>query len=298
VHLETLKTFCDLVETGSFSRAARLNFVTQSAVSQQVRGLEARYERRLIERRPRLGAVPTDSGKLLYAEAKRALEILGAAEERLRESDDVVRGTVHVATVYSVGLHTLPVHLKRFLRKHPKVNVRVQYSRTDAVYAACLDRSIDLGIVALPSKRPQLDVRPLEPDRLVLALPPDHALSKKTKKKSPLAWSALDDQPFIAFDRDIPTRRMVDRMLRKNGVSVSYLMELDNIETIKRSVETGLGLSILPEAALTNEVRAKTLVTRQLAGGPYLRPIGVIFPKGRELSAAARAFLSIIEASG
>src|SRR5262245_31632054 len=124
VHVETLKTFCDLVETGSLSRAARLNLVSQSAVSQQLRSLEQRYGRRLIERAPRIGARPTESGRLLYEEVKPLLDRLTAIEQRLRTRPDIVAGTVRVAAVYSVGLHTLPRVIKRCLARHPSVNVR------------------------------------------------------------------------------------------------------------------------------------------------------------------------------
>jgi DNA-binding transcriptional LysR family regulator len=79
MHVETLKTFCDLVETGSLSRAARLNLVSQSAVSQQLRGLEQRYGGRLIDRAPRIGARPTELGRLLYEEIKPFLERLAAS---------------------------------------------------------------------------------------------------------------------------------------------------------------------------------------------------------------------------
>src|SRR5262249_15894904 len=148
MHVETLKTFCDLVETGSLSRAARLNLVTQSAVSQQLRTLERRYGRRLIERAPRVGARPTDVGRPLYEEVKPLVEKLSAVEQRLRAEGDVVAGPVRVATVYSVGLHTLPPAIKRCLAAHPAVNVRLTYRRTDEVYAACLSGEVDFGIVA------------------------------------------------------------------------------------------------------------------------------------------------------
>src|SRR5262245_28506387 len=115
MHVETLKTFCDLVETGSLSGAARLNLVTQSAVSQQLRALEQRYGRRLIERAPRVGARPTEFGQLLYDEVKPMLDRLAALEQRMRARSDIAAGTVRVATVYSVGLHTLPPAIKRCL---------------------------------------------------------------------------------------------------------------------------------------------------------------------------------------
>src|SRR5882672_9654204 len=260
MHLETLKTFCDLVETGSLSRAARLNLVSQSAVSQQLRALERRYGRRLIERAPRIGARATEAGRLLYGELKPMLERLAALEQRLRARGTVVAGTVRVAAVYSVGLHTLPPTIKRCLAVHPDVKVHLQYRRTNEVYATCLDGEVDFGIVALPTRRPQLEI------------------------------AALDGQPFIGFDRDIPTRRLVDRLLRRHGVRVSYVMELDNIETIKRSVEAGLGLSLLPAPTLVAEIRARTLAGRPPVEGPFYRPIGALYRRTREQSPAARAF--------
>src|SRR4029434_4765339 len=117
--METLKTFGNRVDTGSLSRAARLNLVSQSAVSQQLRALERRYGRRLIERAQRIGARPTEAGQVLYDELKPIVERLGRLDQRLRERADVVAGTVRVATVYSVGLHTLPRVIKRCLAEHP-----------------------------------------------------------------------------------------------------------------------------------------------------------------------------------
>jgi DNA-binding transcriptional LysR family regulator len=292
MHVETLKTFCDLVETGSLSRAARLNLVSQSAVSQQLRGLEGRYGRRLIERAPRIGARPTEFGRLLYEEVKPLLDRLAALEARLRARSDVLAGTVRVATVYSVGLHTLPPVIARCLADHPRVNVRLSYRRTNEVYAACLDGEVDFGIVALPARRPQLEIVPLGHDELVIAAPPRHPIARRAR--CPLA--ALDGQPFIGFDRDIPTRRLVDSLLRRHGVRVSYAMELDNIETIKRSVEAGLGLSLVPAPTLAGEIRARTLVARPPLEGPFHRPIGVMYRRTRELSAAGRAFLALLTA--
>src|SRR5260221_1716112 len=113
--VETLKTFCDLVETGSLSRAARLNLVSQSAVSQQLRALERRYGRRLIERAPRIGARATDAGRLLYDEVKPLLERLGALEQRLRARPDVVAGTGRVGAVYSGCRRNVPRAIERCL---------------------------------------------------------------------------------------------------------------------------------------------------------------------------------------
>jgi DNA-binding transcriptional LysR family regulator len=287
MHLETWLTFLRVVELGSLSRAAEAHRVTQSAVSQQLRSLEQRYGRRLLERAPRTLARPTEAGQLLYRELKPLLASFADLEQRVRARSDVIAGNVRVATVYSVGLHTLPPALKVFLQKHPEVQVRLEYRRTDQIYAACTSGELDFGIVALPARRAQLVITPLGEDELVLVLPPEHELARQRK----VSLRALDQLPFVAFDRDIPTRRWVDKALRQRRVSVRYVMELDNIETIKRSVEAGLGLSLLPAQALVNEVRSGTLVTRPLKEGPLRRPIGAIRRRGRELSVPAQALL-------
>jgi DNA-binding transcriptional LysR family regulator len=172
------------------------------------------------------------------------------------------------------------------------VTLRLEYRRTDQVYDACVGGGADLGIVALPSRRSGLEVVPLTHDELVVVAPPGHALARRRG----LSLADLHGQPFIAFDRDIPTRKLIDRLLRRHGAAVRHAMELDNIETIKRSVEAGLGISILPAPALRNEIRARTLVARRVREGRLERAIGAIHPRRRELSPAARAFLSLLSA--
>lgn len=293
MHIETLQTFCHVVELGSLSLAAQQSRVTQSAVSQQLAALEQRYGRRLVERAPRSVARPTEAGQLLYTELEPLLRQLADLERRVRARSSVIEGKVRVATVYSVGLHTLPPALKLFLQKHPDVSVRLEYKRTDQIYAACLSGELDFGIVALPASRAQLLATPLAEEELVLVAPPGHPLASARKP----SLRALAGLSFVAFDRDIPTRRWIDKALRRQKVVVNTVMELDNIETIKRCVEAGLGVSILPAPALVNEVRAGTLVTRHLEKGPPRRSVAAIRRRGRELSPAAQALLDSFAAN-
>lgn len=290
MHIETLKTFCDLIETGSFSKAATLNFVSQSAVSQQVKSLEQRFEARLIERGQRKGVTPTEAGKIFYNECKEILERFRALEERMRVKSADIAGSVKVATVYSIGLHELPPYVTRFIRAHPQVKVHIEYSRTDKVYEACLNNTIDFGIVALPLRRPNLAVIPFREDKLVIVCNPEHKLARRGR----VSVEALAGEDFIAFERDIPTRKTIDRILKQHKVEVSYVMEFDNIETIKRSVEVGIGVSILPETAVANEVRNKQLVALNFSEGVFTRSIGIIHRKGKVFSAAAREFVNML----
>ena len=290
MHIETLKTFVDLVETGSFGGAAQANYVSQSAVSQQVKALEARYGCVLVERGAHRRLALTDAGRLFYAECKELLERFQRLEGRLRDRSAPVRGTIRIATVYSVGLHALPPYVTQFLTTCPQVKVHVEYSRTNRICDALVHDLIDIGIVALPLPRTAVTVIPWRQERLVLVCRPDHRLAQKR----PVSLARLQREPFIAFERDIPTRKTVDRLLRAHHVAVQTVMEFDNIETIKRSIEVGSGVSILPETTVVNEMRSGLLATVRLAGGPFTRQLGIVHRRGRVLTGAAREFVAML----
>lgn len=290
MHVETFKTYCDLIETGSFSQAAALNFVTQSAVSQQVRTLERRYGQELVERGRRKGVTPTGAGRILYEACKEMLERLNEVEAQLRARTTEISGTVRIATVYSVGLHELPPDIKRFIIAHPQVNVKLEYGRADKIYDACLNNTIDFGVVALPLRRSQLEVIPFRSDKLVLVCSLEHPLAARRRT----SLKALSGKAFIAFERDIPTRLTIDRLLKSHGVAVRVAMEFDNIETIKRSVEAGVGVSILPASAVETERRNRTLAALGFTEGTFTREIGIIHRRGKVFSAAAREFIALL----
>jgi LysR family transcriptional regulator, transcriptional activator of the cysJI operon len=292
MHIETLKTFCDLIETGSFSKAAALNLISQSAVSQQIKSLEQRFDQQLLERGQRKGVALTEAGKIFYAECREILEHFRALEERMRVESTAPAGAIKVATIYSIGLHELPPYVKRFIKSYPQVKVQIEYSAADKVYEACLNNSIDFGIVALPLRRPNLAVIPFREDKLALVCNPEHRVARRRR----VSVEALAGEDFIAFERDIPTRKTIDRILKQRKVKVNYVMEFDNIETIKRSVEVGIGVSILPETAVVNEIRAGQLVALDFTEGVFTRSIGIIHRKGKVFSAAAREFISVLTA--
>src|SRR5690606_31813288 len=154
VHIETLKVFCDLVDLQSFSLAAERNFITQSAVSQQVRSLEEKFERRLLERvRGRREVKLTAAGEVFYRESRNVLEAYDKLHESLREILGTIGGSVKVATVYSVGLHELPAKVGEFMFKFPSARIDLEYSRTTKVVRDVLNGTVELGVLAFPEQR-------------------------------------------------------------------------------------------------------------------------------------------------
>jgi DNA-binding transcriptional LysR family regulator len=291
MHLETLKVFCDVVETRSFSVAASQNYVTQSAVSQQIRMLEEKYGKQLLER-TRGNVQLTPAGEILYQVSKDIVQRYGELEARLQAVTKVVGGTVRVATVHSIGLYELSAQLKRYLKAYPQVQLQLEYSRSNKIYDDALRGAIDLGVVAYPSRRPGITVIPFREDRLVLVCPPQHPLAKHTK----VSIKKLADEPLVGFDRDIPTRKETDRVLRRHGIDARYVMELDNVEIMKRVVEIGIGVAILPEHAVRPEVRGGTLAAVQVADEVFLRQLGIIHRSGKHFSPAANKFIECLRA--
>ncbi len=274
--MESLRILVDLAETKSFSKTAERSFVSQSAVSQRVQALEREFGQTLVERgKGRPGATFTEAGTRLLTGAREILARADALTQEMAELSGEVGGTLRVATVYSIGLHALPPYLSAFLAEYPQVNLHLEYLRTDRIYEALLAGVIDLGIVACPQARPQIEVVPWQEERMALIVPPSHPLGKLDG----VPLTQLQGQPFIAFAADIPTRSITDDLLRLRGVSVQIVQAFDNIETIKRVVEIGLGVAIVPEPTVRREVRDGTLLSRPLAGETFTRPTGILLAR-------------------
>jgi len=292
MHIETLKVFCDLVELQSFSLAAERNFITQSAVSQQIRALEEKFKRRLLERvRGRREIKLTAAGEVFYRESKSVLSAYEHLNESLRGLVGKIGGTVKVATVYSVGLHEMPAKVGEFMSKFPAARIDLEYSRTTKVVRDVLSGSVELGVLAFPEARRGLTVVPMPSRRLVLICSPEYKFAKRVQVKT----KELDGMDFVLFERDTPTRKATDRILKAHGVEVKKVAEFDNIETIKRAVQVGFGLAILPEPSITDELRSGQLAVLKLAEKEWTRPVGIIYRTDRNLSLAAKKFVQLLE---
>ena len=292
MQIESLKVFCDLAETTSFTKAAQINGVTQSAVSQQISSLETKFAAALIERSKKRFTL-TKEGETLYKYSKQIVQSYDELRHKIQEIQNVVTGTIKVVTIYSIGLHELPPYLKKFLKKHPTVNVSVEYRRATQLYEDIISGMADIGLVAYPQKDPRLHVTSLAEDMLVLICHPDHPLAQKPRVK----LSEISSHKFIAFEPDIPTRRAIDKILRDRNVEVDHAMEFDNIETVKRAVEIDAGISIVPRSPVAQEVTKKTIAMVEIEDEQFYRPLAAVHKKSKVLSPAMKEFLALLKKS-
>ncbi len=290
MHIQNFKTFCDLVETKSFSKAARLNEVTQSAVSQQLKAMEAHYDMLIIDRNQKKFRL-TPQGTALYSTFKEILDLYEKLNCEIQEMRNIVSGTIQISTVNSIGLHELPPYLKSFIKQFPSVNARVEYRRANLVYEDVLHGNAVLGLVAFPPPHKDLTIIPFANDELIIGMRPEHRL---TKKRS-ISMNDLSGVEFVAFERDIPTRKATDEILAKAGVEVQVVMEFDNVETVKRAIEINAGIAILPASTVITESERNQLIIYKLEGGIHNRPLAVIHKKNRILTPALRSFVELMQ---
>jgi DNA-binding transcriptional LysR family regulator len=290
MQIESLKVFCDLAETESFTKAAQINSVTQSAVSQQISSLERIFKSLLIERSKKRFRL-TREGQVLYDHSKQIIQTYESLHSKLQELKDIISGAIRVATIYSIGLHDLPPYIKKFMKSYPTVNIHVEYRRANQVYEDVLSNVVDLGLVAYPVKDAKLEIVPLRKEPLVLICHPQHPFAKQKAIK----LKQLMDQKVIGFEPDIPTRKALDKILREYGAELKYLMEFDNVETVKRAVEIDAGVSIVPLGTVTQEVTKQTLAAVEIEDGEFFRPLAAMYKKNKVLSPAMKQFLAILK---
>ena len=289
MHVENFKIFSDLVESESFSRAAKLNGITQSAVSQQLRAMEKHFSILIVDRSQKQFRL-TREGQKLYESAKEILYLYERLNSELQEMKKVISGTIHISTVYSIGLHELPPYVKAFLSKYPEVNIRVEYRRANNVYEDIFTNSIDLGLIAYPQQHKQLEVLPFHDDILILVVSPEHPLAGKND----ITLQEIADQKFIGFEPDIPTRKATDQIFKDEGIEMDPVMEFDNVETVKRAVEINAGIAILPQTTVTREEAQGLLKVIKFKNKTYKRPLALIHRKGRALTPAMKKLIDLL----
>jgi DNA-binding transcriptional LysR family regulator len=294
MQFESLKIFCDVVRTASFSRGAVENNISQSSASQAVQHLEERLGLKLIDRSKR-PLVLTQAGRVYYDGCRDLVERYQELEHRVQALDDLetVAGTVGVAAIYS-GLHSMSRYVKAFEERYNRANVRLEYLHPKRVVERVTSGEAELGLLSYPKKWPELTVRTGREENMVLAVDPAHRLANRTS----VPVSELAGEPFIAFDTELGIRRAIDRFLRKHEVAVNVVLEFDNIETIKRAIEVPTGISILPEPSLAHETKAGTLKAIAIEGldptDRLTRPLAIIHRRQVCLERPAAKFLELL----
>ncbi len=290
MHLRFLKTYCDIVDLGSFSRAAKTNGVSQSNASQIVHHLEKRLGVQLIDRSKRPFVV-TPEGNRFHEGARVIVQRYDDLEREVRSLHEAAAARLTVASIYSVGLAHMSGLLREFLAAHPKADVRLEYLHPHRVYEVVDQGQADLGLVSYPEESASLAAIPWRTEPIVLVCYPQHPL---TKRRS-VTLNMLRNEPFVAFQEGLKIREEIDNSLAHHQVSARVALAFDNIETIKRAIEIGAGVSLLPEPTISREIEGGSLCQLPIEGVSLARPLGIIHRRDRNLSGAAQQFIQLLQ---
>jgi len=289
MHIETLRIFCDLAELRSFSETGKKHGLSQSAVSQQIAQLELTHKDQLLDRKKRPLEL-TPAGELFYEACRDIIERYERLRSELNALQKSSGGRINVAAIYSIGMHTLPDYVKKFMVNYPDVNVHVEYLSSGQIYELVLNGEVDIGLVAVPKRDKRLEVCDFEEEPLVLVCSPKHPLAGESK----IDVHKVQFEKFVGFGKEVPTRMWIDSILQRYNVVVRPVMEFDNIETVKRALEINVGISILPRSAILQELDSGTLKAVSFSDEDFVRPTGIIIRKDKIFSQAGRYFVELL----
>jgi DNA-binding transcriptional LysR family regulator len=290
MQIERLKVFCDVVRLRSFSRGAESNGVLQATASLSVQRLEKHLDVTLIDRTCRPWKL-TREGRVFYDGCRNLLEGYHALESEVRGKQMATDAVVRVAAIYSVNLRDMSRCVRRFNESLPLARVELEYLHPSRVCERVLNDEVDLGIISFPQGRRDLTVIPWRDEPMVVACPPQHRLAKERK----IAVKQLAGEPLVGFDADLVIRKKIDGFLREHGVELKVVMTFDNIEAVKRAVEIGSGVAILPRPTLEHELQANTLVAVPFSDQRLVRPLGIVYRRGRRLHPNAEKFIALLK---
>lgn len=287
VQIDDLRTFVTVAAERSFSGAAKKLHRTQPAVSQAVRRLEDAVGDRLFDRSSRNGTM-TEAGTLLHDYATRVLRLVGDAETAVRELQQLRRGRV-VIGANEAAVHALLPLLERFARAHPQVLVEVRRMPSRQVAGEILNRALDCGVLTFQPTEKGLLTLPLGHDELVMLASPQHPFARRRR----VTLEEVGRQTVIAHNDPSPARERVLRAYERRHAPINIQIALPSLDGIKRAVEMGMGVAVLPRRCAITEIARGQLVAVRVPGLSTRRQVRLVFRRG-EHSRAVETFLETV----
>ena len=285
-----LKVFLDLVETKSFTLTAQKNGISQAAVTNELQSMEHHFNERFVERNTRVFRL-TQKGKILRDNARKIVRTYTKFKSQFEAIPHPVSNTIHITTIPYIGLYSLPPYLQRFQKEHPQVSTLVEYTHADQVYEDVLNGTADLGLVARPLKNKRIQIIPLHKEPLVLICHPQHRFAKQKKIK----LRAFRGGTFISFERGLLGYKVLEELLQRYRLRKKYVREFNEIEPVKRAVELGAGVAIVPEVTVQQEVANRKLVALTIEDGKFYQLLAAICLKKKAGSPLVKQFIPFLK---
>jgi len=292
LNLNQLRAFYFAAHCRSISRAAEELFISQPAVSMQIRALEDHYGIRLfIRKKKRLEL--TESGKKLYEVAERIFRSVGEAEELLLQESDLVTYVLKIGSTKTLVRYYLGRFIARFRETFPKIQIQIDEGSSAKMVQSVLENRNDLAITGRVPYDPRLKIIPFIQDELVLLAAPGHPLCRKKV----ISIDDLRGENFILREEGSGVRRVIEQMFKTRGIVPSAVIETGNVDFIKELVRLGKGITLLARMGVDPDLRKGDLKALSLKEGPFILDIDIVISNERKLSKADDAFLNVLLAA-
>lgn len=292
MNIDHLKSFFMVAKIGNFTKAARELFLTQPAVSQHILALEHFYNTSLFDRTGKK-IMLTRQGEILFEQTEELLEKFKEVETVFQGMNNMSRGKLDIASSAVVGTYMLPRIIGRYNASYPDIELELRAGNTHQVSLMVLEGKVDFGFAAGPASRyPEVETMAIHKEKMVAVAAAGHPLAKKKS----VGLEDLGRTPFITRENGTRTRQLVrnwTQALENNGRDLKVI-ELESVETAKRIVEEGFGITVIPETAVKREIDAKQLSRINLKGFEEEAIFYLLYHKARRFSMAAKTFLSLL----
>lgn len=289
MNLNQLWIFYNVVIHKGFSSAGEALFLTQPAISTQIKLLEESYKVKLFERHGRKIEL-TDAGKILFSYAEKIFTLAREAENVIEDTKELKRGTIKISASLTMGTYYLPDILNIFKKQYPNIEIQMTVGNSEFVVQNILSFNSDLGFLAQQISNEKLLIHPFIEEELVLIVPPSHEYA--TRKN--IEFNKINGQNFIMREKGSGTRDEIENKFKNENIKVNVIMELGSNESIKRAVEAGLGVSILPANVVKREAKSGLLKIIHFSGKKFTRKFYIVYHKDKYISNLIKSFLKLI----
>lgn len=291
--LARLRVFQAVADEGSFSRAARTLYLSQPAVTQHIRALEAELGVPLFDRLGRRTSL-TPAGATLAHHVPQILGLVRAAEAAAREAGGEASRTLRLGVSETLATYVLPPLLREVQKRMPDTELRLTVADSSELLGALLNNTVELAFWLREGPHPRLEQRRVSSEPLVWVLPPRDPRGQAES----LPADAFPRRRLILRRPNSAARRVIQALLEREGAFPADVLEMDNLEAIKRSVEVGFGVSIAPRSAVQREFEDGRLCVVPVDLADAFITSSWAHYAGRRLSAPARAFVDVLEGRG
>ncbi|MGD8982923.1 MAG: LysR family transcriptional regulator [Desulfobacteraceae bacterium] len=289
LNFNQLRVFCQTARYLSCTRAAEKLYITQPAVTAQIKLLEDSCNLKLFKKKGRRIFL-TDEGKTLYDYAAKVFEYEKEIEDLIDDLKELKRGMLRLGTSKSYARYFMPLLITSFRGAYPHIKIHLDEGSSLDMIHSLLDLRNEVAVIAKVEDNPEICFIPFSREELVLILAPEHPLAKKRY----ITLAELAREPLIMTERGSATRKLVIALFDDNGISPEILMETGNAEFIKQLVQRGDGVSFIVKEAAAVELQEKKLVAVPIKGQRIFLDVSIAYLKKQRLSPSAQAFLDIL----